>query len=73
MNINVGNYMIELDDDYVKRYEDATCGKITAFAETYARLKFKSRDIFEITKVHSKEEVKNAILEYMDADIFINE
>lgn len=71
--VKVGHYIIELDEELIRKYEQVTCGKIETFAETYVRLGFKSRNIEEITSSHSLEEIKSVLLDYIKADIEINE
>lgn len=71
--VKVGNYIVELDEKFVEKYEDATCGTIDMFAEDYVCLRFDVHDAKEATKNHSLNEIRQVVVDYMNADIEINQ
>lgn len=71
--VKVGHYIIELDEAFVKKYEDVTCGTVEMFAETYVCLRIGVRNIEDAVRNLTIEEVKQIVIDYMEADIEINE
>ena len=71
--VKVGDYTIELDEKFVEKYEEVTCGTIDVFAKHYLCLHFNARTLNEALRKCSKKEAAEIIINYMKADIEINE
>ena len=71
--VKVGDYIVELDEKFVEKYEDATCGTIDMFAEAYICQNFKTKTIEAALQGRSLSEIRQVLIRYMQADIDINQ
>lgn len=71
--IKIGPHTINLDSELVEKYEQLTCGKIEVFAENYVCLGFHKKTLEEAIEGRSAEDIKNIILDYIQAELDIIE
>lgn len=71
-NVKVGPYIIELEETFVEKYEDVTCGTIDKFAEAYICQNYKTNNVEEAIENRSLNEIRRVLIRYMQADSEIN-
>lgn len=69
--VKVGHYTIELEERFVERYENVTCGTIDMFAEAYLCQNYRTRNIEDAIENQTLNEIRQVLIRYMWADINI--